>query len=91
MLIDDSARRLRQSVGELTRMGPAGSPQNAMCMSNVQTWISAALTDQNMCLSSISQAGADGGQDAAAIMKKVEEARQVTSNALSLVNLIGAN
>lgn len=86
-----SADRLKKAAGELTRLGRAGSPQFTLCMSNIQTWVSAALTDHSMCLNSLSQArAAEAAAAVAAIRKKVEEVRQVTSNALSLVNRITA-
>lgn len=91
MMMTDSASRLKQAAAEMTRLGRAGSPQFALCMSNIQTWVSAALTDHSMCLSSLSQArAAKAAAAVAAIRKKVEEVSQVTSNALSLVNKITA-
>jgi pectinesterase inhibitor-like protein len=53
-------------------------------LSNVQTWVSAALTDANTCLDSISH---DAGPTVrAAVRKRVVYVAQVTSNALALVN-----
>lgn len=86
----DSANRLKKSLAQLISLSRglrAGSPKFILTMSNIQTWVSAALTDQNMCLMSLSQA-AEAGAMGAAIRKKVVEVSQVTSNALSLVNKI---
>lgn len=90
MMMNDSASRLKQSVEELSRLGRAGTPAFRLSMSNINTRVSAALTDQSMCLSSLSQAGAAGGKAAAAITKKVKEVSLVTGNALSLVNKINS-
>ncbi|KAJ6845121.1 21 kDa protein-like [Iris pallida] len=87
----DSTRQLRKSVEEMRRLAGSGSRGFARRISNAQTWISAALTDQNACLSSLSKDGAAvGGKRAAIIRSKVVEASRVTSNALSLVNWIGS-
>ncbi|RRT41537.1 hypothetical protein B296_00051584, partial [Ensete ventricosum] len=51
----DSVDRLRRSVQEMKRMGRARSPRFAWHLSNVQTWVSAALTDEGTCLDSVSQ------------------------------------
>ncbi|XP_008779098.1 pectinesterase inhibitor 9-like [Phoenix dactylifera] len=83
----DSVDRLRQSAQELGRLGRAGSAGFMWHLNNVQTWCSAALTDENTCLDSLSQSGS--GSTREAIRKKVVEVAQLTSNALALVNRIG--
>ncbi|KAG6538700.1 pectinesterase inhibitor 9-like [Zingiber officinale] len=80
----DSVDRLRHSIREIGRMGPARSLRFSWHLSNVQTWVSAALTDQSTCLDSVSQNA--GPTVRAAIRKRVVEVAQVTSNALALVN-----
>ncbi|URD81976.1 21 kDa protein [Musa troglodytarum] len=80
----DSVDRLRRSVQEMKRMGRARSPRFAWHLSNVQTWVSAALTDEGTCLDSLSQNA--GPAVRAAIRKRVVEVAHVTSNALALVN-----
>ncbi|KAL5225667.1 hypothetical protein ABZP36_012306 [Zizania latifolia] len=84
----DSVAHLRDAAQELGGdMGRAGSPGFMWHLSNVQTWCSAALTDENTCLDGLSR-----GVDAAtrsAIRAQVAEVAQVTSNALSLVNRVG--
>ncbi|WOL06153.1 21 kDa protein-like [Canna indica] len=80
----DSVDRLRQSVKEMSAMGRARSPRFAWHLSNVQTWVSAALTDETTCLDGLSQFA--GPAVRASIRKKVMEVAQVTSNALALVN-----
>ena len=84
----DSVGHLRDAAQELGgSMGRAGSPAFKWHLSNVQTWCSAALTDENTCLDGLSR-GVDAGTRAA-IRGKVVEVAQVTSNALALVNRVG--
>ncbi|KAM0934677.1 putative pectinesterase [Dioscorea sansibarensis] len=85
----DSVDRLRSSMKEMSHMGRAGSQAFSWHLSNVQTWVSAALTDENTCLDELPRrAAADEAGFRAAIKKKVLEVAQVTSNALALVNRI---
>ncbi|CAN6215658.1 unnamed protein product [Urochloa humidicola] len=87
----DSVGHLRdaaQEMGGAGMAGRAGSPAFKWHLSNVQTWCSAALTDENTCLDGLSGRGVDAGTRAA-IRGKVVEVAQVTSNALALVNKVG--
>ncbi|XP_039135131.1 pectinesterase inhibitor 9-like [Dioscorea cayenensis subsp. rotundata] len=85
----DSVDRLRSSMKEMSHMGRAGSQAFSWHLSNVQTWVSAALTDENTCLDELPRrAAADEAGFRAAVRKKVVEVAQVTSNALALVNRI---
>ncbi|MED6167641.1 hypothetical protein PIB30_004865 [Stylosanthes scabra] len=81
----DSVDRLSQSVREMGRVGEGLGEDFEWHMSNVQTWVSAALTDDNTCLD-----GFDGramnGNVKAAIKGRVLHVAQLTSNALALVN-----
>ena len=81
----DSVDRLSQSVREVGRMGEAAGEDFEWHMSNVQTWVSAALTDDNTCLDGFA-GGAMNGNVKAAIRGRVVHVAQVTSNALALVN-----
>ncbi|RRT62025.1 hypothetical protein B296_00023232 [Ensete ventricosum] len=85
--MQNSEDRLRRSVGEMRRMGRPRSPRFAWHLCNVQTWVSASLTDVTTCLDGLSQYA--GPAVRAAIRKKVLEVSQVTSNALALVNQLG--
>ncbi|XP_054808102.1 21 kDa protein-like [Prosopis cineraria] len=81
----DSLDRLRRSVHELGRTGQAGGQEFVTHMSNVQTWVSAALTDQDTCLDGF--AGPRFDENLKANIKlRVVNVAQVTSNALALVN-----
>lgn len=83
--IADSVDRLRQSVSELGRMGRAVGEDFVWHMSNVQTWVSAALTDDDTCLDGFAGSAMNGNVKGA-IRDRVVHAAQVTSNALALVN-----
>jgi pectinesterase inhibitor-like protein len=85
--LKDGVDQLRQSLKEMGRLGRANSPQFAWHLNNVQTWVSAALTDETTCLDSLSQLS--NSQVKVAIRKKVVDATQATSNALALVNQLG--
>ncbi|CAN6173568.1 unnamed protein product [Urochloa humidicola] len=87
----DSVGHLRDAAQEMGGAGMAGraeSPAFKWHLSNVQTWCSAALTDENTCLDGLSGRGVDA-KTRAAIRGKVVEVAQVTSNALALVNKVG--
>ncbi|XP_047074416.1 21 kDa protein-like [Lolium rigidum] len=85
----DSVGHLRDAAKELSGgLGRAGTPAFRWHLSNVQTWCSAALTDENTCLDGLSR-GVDA-RTRAAIRSKVVDVAQVTSNALALVNKVGA-
>ncbi|XP_052210105.1 21 kDa protein-like [Diospyros lotus] len=84
----DSVDQLGSSLRELGRTGPGGK-EFTWHMSNVQTWVSAALTDENTCVDGFSGPGMDG-KVKAAIKKRVVGVAQVTSNALALVNRFAA-
>ncbi|KAG5061422.1 hypothetical protein AAZX31_01G197500 [Glycine max] len=79
--IGDSVDRLRQSVTELGRTGE----DFVWHMSNVQTWVSAALTDDSTCLDGFAGSAMNGNVKAL-IKDRIVHVAQVTSNALALVN-----
>ncbi|WVZ78555.1 hypothetical protein U9M48_026247 [Paspalum notatum var. saurae] len=84
----DSVGHLRDAAQEMGGAGMAGraaTPAFKWHLSNVQTWCSAALTDENTCLDGLASRGVDAATRAA-IRGKVVEVAQVTSNALALVN-----
>ncbi|KAG5249207.1 hypothetical protein IMY05_003G0079000 [Salix suchowensis] len=81
----DSVDRLSQSVRELGHTGRAVGRDFLWHMSNVQTWVSAALTDESTCLDGFAGHLMDGNVKAA-IKRRITNVAQVTSNALALVN-----
>lgn len=85
----DGVDRLSQSVRELGHVGRAVGQDFTWHMSNVQTWVSAALTDENTCLDGFDGRFMDGNVKAA-IRRRVTNVAQVTCNALALVNRFAA-
>ncbi|MQM19708.1 hypothetical protein Taro_052720 [Colocasia esculenta] len=83
--VGDSVDQLRRSLKELARIPRRGSPEFAWHLSNAQTWVSAALTDDTTCLDGIADAKVDPHLRAA-IRGRILELAQVTSNALALIN-----
>ncbi|OVA19547.1 Pectinesterase inhibitor domain [Macleaya cordata] len=85
----DSVDRLSRSIKELGEMGQVRGQSFIWHMSNVQTWVSAALTDENTCVDGFTGHGWNENVKAA-IKSRVVGVAQVTSNALALVNLFVA-
>ncbi|KAK7389294.1 hypothetical protein VNO78_24164 [Psophocarpus tetragonolobus] len=85
--MNDSLERLSQSLRELglVVVGKAKRKDFLWHISNVQTWVSAAITDQDTCLDSFDGPHLDAKLKAA-IKPRVVDAYQVTTNALALVN-----
>ncbi|CAI9755365.1 unnamed protein product [Fraxinus pennsylvanica] len=85
-IMGDTVYQLNRSIKELGRMRRRFTGQDfAWHVSNVQTWVSAALTNENTCLDGFSGPAMNGNAKAA-IRKRVLNVAQVTSNALALVN-----
>ncbi|RDX57619.1 Pectinesterase inhibitor 9, partial [Mucuna pruriens] len=72
--LDGSVDHLSQSVKEFGLL----ASNFRLHMGNIQTWVSAALTNQNTCL--------DTPNVDAKLKASVVEANQITSNALALIN-----
>ncbi|XP_008234382.1 PREDICTED: 21 kDa protein [Prunus mume] len=81
----DTVDRLSKSVQELKNMGKSKGQDFVWHMSNVETWVSAALTDDNTCLDGFSGKALDG-KIKASIRAQVLNVAQCTSNALALCN-----
>ncbi|XP_042509909.1 21 kDa protein-like [Macadamia integrifolia] len=82
----DSVDRLSRSMKEISQTGRStGQSDFSWHMSNVQTWVSAALTDENTCSDGFAGHGMDGNVKTA-IRARVVNVAQVTSNALALIN-----
>lgn len=87
--INDGVERLAQSIAELQRMNQEGGDSDfTWRMSNINSWVSAALTDATTCVDGFSGRGM--GKMKATIKGKVVNVAQITSNALALVNRFAA-
>ncbi|GFY83274.1 pectin methylesterase inhibitor 1 [Actinidia rufa] len=87
--MSDSVERIQKSVRELKHIGKAKGKDFLWHMSNVETWVSAALTDENTCLDGFSGKDMDG-RIKNSIRARVTNVAQVTSNALALINQFAA-
>ncbi|KAK7251184.1 hypothetical protein RIF29_34145 [Crotalaria pallida] len=85
--MDGSMDQLSESAKELGLImkGQALSEDFSWHISNVQTWVSAAMTYQTTCLDGFAGPRMDGNLKAS-IRDRVVSVSQVTSNALALVN-----
>lgn len=86
----DGFERLTKSARELKSMGPARGPEFAWHMSNLQTWVSAALTDDGTCLDGFA-GRALNGRIKNSLRARMTNVAQVTSNALALCNKFAGN
>ncbi|XP_020225602.2 21 kDa protein [Cajanus cajan] len=82
--IDGSVDRLTQSVKELELAGKPNE-DSAMHISNAQTWVGVAITDQTTCQDALDGPNIDA-QLKEAVRPRVMDASQATSNALALIN-----
>ncbi|KAM3248097.1 21 kDa protein-like [Capsicum annuum] len=85
----DSVDRLTKSVNELKRMDRSHGKDFQWHMSNVETWVSAAITDENTCTDGFA-GKALNGRIKASIRSHITSLAQVTSNALALINQYAA-
>ncbi|KAI7751874.1 hypothetical protein M8C21_002601 [Ambrosia artemisiifolia] len=83
----NSVVSLSQSVQELEGMDRTAGQDFEWHMSNVETWVSSALTNQNICSEGF---GVDG-RVKDVVTKRMVYVSQVTSNALALVNRFAVN
>ncbi|KAF8109854.1 hypothetical protein N665_0090s0036 [Sinapis alba] len=85
--IGDSVSELQDSLRELDSNNYKDSSKFQMVMSDVKTWVSAALTNDDTCMD-----GFDEGAGAKAVVKDlvrrhVIKVARMTSNALALINM----
>ncbi|KAK4363446.1 hypothetical protein RND71_018687 [Anisodus tanguticus] len=81
----DSVDRLSKSVSELKDMDRSHGNDFQWHMSNVETWVSAAITDENTCTDGFA-GRALNGRIKASIRSRIANLAQVTSNALAFIN-----
>ncbi|KAM7499547.1 hypothetical protein LguiA_023961 [Lonicera macranthoides] len=88
--LGDTVDRLSKSVRELKSMGSRSRGQDFVWhMSNVETWVSAALTDESTCTDGFGGRVMDG-KIKSSVTAWITNVAQVTSNALALVNNFAA-
>ncbi|XP_010555621.1 PREDICTED: 21 kDa protein [Tarenaya hassleriana] len=87
----DTVDRLNKSLKELKHLGEEGQSDQDFwfCLSNVQTWTSAALTDENTCLDGFGGKAMEG-ELKSSVKTHIVRVAQETSNALALINEFGS-
>uniref|UniRef100_A0A1J3G0F8 21 kDa protein n=1 Tax=Noccaea caerulescens TaxID=107243 RepID=A0A1J3G0F8_NOCCA len=90
--VGDAVEQMRGSLRQLREMNHRrpGAPAFRFQMSNVQTWMSAALTDEETCTDGITEE-MEEGDTKTAICERVTDVKMFTSNALALVNTYANN
>ena len=80
--LSDSVDELRNSIAEMSKLR---TPSFNLVMNDIQTWVSAALTDENTCSDGFAEEKIKG--NLTSIVKgRVLNVAQLTSNALALIN-----
>ncbi|KAI3431238.1 Endoglucanase [Psidium guajava] len=82
----DAVGEMRGSLKQMRRLADVDASQEGfrLQMSNVQTWMSAALTDEDTCTDGFEDV--PEGEVKSAVCDRAGEVKKVTSNALALVN-----
>ncbi|KVH97678.1 Pectinesterase inhibitor [Cynara cardunculus var. scolymus] len=80
----DAVDEIRGSLRQMRRLGGSGESLRFQ-LSNVQTWMSAALTNEETCTDGFEDVADDGGVKAE-VCDRAVKVKEVTSNALALVN-----
>ncbi|KAJ4706204.1 putative 21 kDa protein [Melia azedarach] len=87
--VKDCVENMRESVEELRQslqaMKDLEGPEFEFQMSNIQTWVSAALTNEDTCTDNF-QGKAMNGNVKDTIRTSIVRVSQLTSNALALIN-----
>lgn len=83
--VSDSLDRLSKSAKEMKGIGRAKGESFTWHMSNIQTWVSSALTDENTCMDGFAGRAMDG-KIKTSVRAHIINVAQVTSNALALLN-----
>ncbi|KAM0042897.1 putative pectinesterase [Helianthus debilis subsp. tardiflorus] len=78
-LLSDSVHELQKSLEEMSR---PGSKVSGLVMSDIQTWVSSAMTHEDTC----SEGFTDDSKMKSVVKGKVTNVARLTSNALALIN-----
>lgn len=87
--VEDSLDRVSKSCQEMKAVGRAKGNDFTWRMSNVETWVSAALTDETTCMDGFAGRAIDD-KIKASVRAQIVGVAHVTSNALALVNNFAA-
>lgn len=81
-LFDDALSQLNESV-ELLNVGPGEDALTVMKVKNMQTWISAAMTDQDTCLEGLDEMGSPLLGE---VKARVQNSTEYMSNTLAILS-----
>ncbi|XP_050377978.1 21 kDa protein [Argentina anserina] len=85
--VSDALDELRESIDEFGH-AVKGSRNFPLQISDVQTWVSAALTDEDTCMDGFDKLN---GKVETVIRKEILKISRLTSNALALINNYASN
>ncbi|KAH6754734.1 Plant invertase/pectin methylesterase inhibitor superfamily protein [Perilla frutescens var. hirtella] len=80
--LSDSVEQIRKSMAEMKQVKGSNF---ALMINDVQTWVSAALTDEDTCMDGFAGNIMNGGVKTA-VRGKIVNVAHMTSNALALIN-----
>lgn len=80
--LGDSVDQLRKSLGEMDQLTASNY---AFAINNIQTWVSAALTDEDTCSDGFSGKSMNGNTKFV-VREGIVKVAHMTSNALALIN-----
>lgn len=85
-VVSDSVDELRRSMSEMSQLVGSRNHQDVgMLMSDIQTWVSAALTDDDTCMEGF-RGAATNGKMKNVVRGRIMNVAHLTSNALALIN-----
>ncbi|KAM0005718.1 putative pectinesterase [Helianthus debilis subsp. tardiflorus] len=82
--INDGVNQITQSFKELQKIGKDGDENFMWHETNVQTWVSAALTDATTCIDGILMGGISSKREQAMIKARLLNVKQLASNSLAM-------
>ncbi|XP_047971531.1 21 kDa protein-like [Salvia hispanica] len=84
-VLGDAVDQIRGSLKQMRRLTARTTEDLRFQLSNVQTWMSAALTNEDTCVDGLDDV--DDGPVKADVSARILKVKEVTSNALALVNM----
>uniref|UniRef100_A0A1J3DEM0 21 kDa protein n=1 Tax=Noccaea caerulescens TaxID=107243 RepID=A0A1J3DEM0_NOCCA len=85
--IGDSVSELKDSIRELDSINYKDNSKFKMVLSDVETWVSAALTDDDTCMEGFGRGGRAKAGVKDLVRRHVVKVARMTSNALALINM----
>ncbi|CAL9052004.1 pectinesterase inhibitor 10-like [Musa acuminata AAA Group] len=86
----DSVDELQRSLEAIGNPKGKGEAVVGLRLDDIQTWVSAALTDEDTCMDGIGGGRGMGGVVKVAIRRQIVNVAQLTSNALALINVLNS-